>query len=163
MSTYYKELGSDVEPGALQSQETRKPCWTRQDPRSSPLIPDLRTWPDQCLHCLLLKTQHFSGEEGKSCYQQIYITMPLSTSQHQRQDHIYQKKSRLMSPDCLCHSATKWTSPTASYILSRDHRRNQICFKAQGPHSPVHPSFTHTEIKASSPAPRLWALNTTPS
>lgn len=43
-------------------------------------------------------------------------------------------------------------------MLSRDPRRNQMGFKPEEAHSPALPSFLHTEIKASSPAARLWAL-----
>lgn len=105
-----------------------------------------------------------SGRVGESCHLHKYITTMLFTkSQQWRQDHSSQIKFRLFSPDRFSHSATKWTSPAASCLLTRDHRRNQVCSEARGLCSPAHPSFTHTEIKASSPAPRLCALNTIPS
>lgn len=163
MNIYFRELDSEVEPGALQSQGARKPWWTGQDPRSSLLIPDLRIRPDSASLDYYSRPSISQERQVTHVTCKYIITMTFTKSQHQRQDHIYQIKFRLFSPDCFCHSTAKWTSSTARNILSRHHRRNQICFKVQGPHSPVQPSFIHTEIKASSPAPKLGALNTIPS
>lgn len=72
------------------------------------------------------------------------ITMPFTKSQSWKQDHIYQIKSRLFSPECFCHSATKGTSPTKSQLPPQQSPQGRPDL-LRGPrlHSHVHPSSIH--------------------